>query len=212
MWRRHEIENYLLHPAVVLALFKDYRTTLANAWAAALPTTEPDVSTLMQSLARPLLENHTGEVLEDELFALLDKHRLRFRVPTPPAPAGLPAAGQNEWLQALQQEATDLVSRCNAAAGLPNLETAAIQTRYHELLAEFQAPAFPTSGDYLALMGGHAFVAALCRHLKGPSSPAGLDQDFLAGELLRVLKDIYQPNTIYQPDDFAELANMLRQY
>ena len=31
----------------------------------------------------------------------------------------------------------------------------------------------------------------------------------LADGLLRVLVPIYQPNTIYQPDDFAELAVIL---
>jgi hypothetical protein len=30
--------------------------------------------------------------------------------------------------------------------------------------------------------------------------------------LLRVLNRIYQPNAFYQPDDFLELAMILRQY
>ena len=36
-WRRHEIENYLLHPRVVLAMFDDLRVT-GLGWVATLPT------------------------------------------------------------------------------------------------------------------------------------------------------------------------------
>src|SRR5262249_40894641 len=42
-WRRHEIENYLLHPRVVLALFDDLRAP-GFGWATALPATEADAS------------------------------------------------------------------------------------------------------------------------------------------------------------------------
>jgi len=51
IWRRHEIENYLLHPRVVLELFNNFRATGA-AWANSLPANEPDVSALLQSLRR----------------------------------------------------------------------------------------------------------------------------------------------------------------
>jgi hypothetical protein len=67
IWRRHEIENYLLHTRVVLALFDDYRTA-GLPWAANLPVSEPDVLALLQTVATPLLENHAGEVLRVELL------------------------------------------------------------------------------------------------------------------------------------------------
>ena len=52
VWQRHKIENYLLEPRVVLALFDDYRAASGNSWTNALPATEGDVSALMQSLER----------------------------------------------------------------------------------------------------------------------------------------------------------------
>jgi hypothetical protein len=62
IWRRHEIENYLLHPRVVLALFNELRGLPHLHWAVGLPATEPDVDALLQSLAAPLLADHAAEV------------------------------------------------------------------------------------------------------------------------------------------------------
>jgi hypothetical protein len=212
IWRRHEIENYLLHPRVVLALFDDYRAA-GIPWAAALPAAEPGVRTLLQTVAAPLLENHVGEVLRVELL----RHstaggNLQFGAIRPPAPPGARVPGQAAWVPALQQEATRLCGVCTAAAALAALQPAAITARYQTLLAQFQAPAFLTSGDFLIDMGGHELMAALTAYLRGTGAPPGLTDSFLEEELLRVLTPIYQPGVIYQPDDFQELAAILGQY
>jgi hypothetical protein len=146
LWRRHEIENYLLHPRVVLALFDDYRAA-RMAWAAPLPATEADVLVLLQVVTGPLLENHAGEVLRVELL----RHStaggsLQFGAIKPPAPPGVSVPGQAAWVPALRQEAARLCGVCTAAAALPDLQPAAIANRYQTLLAQFQIPAFLTSG------------------------------------------------------------------
>ncbi len=212
IWRRHEIENYLVHPRVVLALFADYRTA-GLAWAAALPVSEPDTLALLQAVAAPLLENHAGEMLRVELL----RHstaagNLQFGAIRPLAPGGVGSPGQAAWVSALQQEANRLCGACTAAAAHPELQPAAIAIRYQALLAQFQAPAFLNSGDFLIDMGGHELVAALAAHLRGAGAPAGFTNSFLAEELLRVLTPIYQPGALYQPDDFQELAAILGQY
>ncbi len=84
--------------------------------------------------------------------------------------------------------------------------------RYHAHLAQLQKPAFLTSGEYLSDMKGKDLLAALSRHLVRLGAPAALNRDALANELLRVLDQTYQPNSLYQPDDFDELAAILRQY
>jgi hypothetical protein len=60
-------------------------------------------------------------------------------------------------------------------------------------------------------MGGHELLAALSRHLHSLGAGARLNQQVLSDELLRVLDRIYQPNILFQPDDFAELAAILAQ-
>jgi hypothetical protein len=212
IWRRHEIENYLLHARVLLALFDDYRT--ANiSWAAALPASEPDVMTLLQTVAATLLENHAGEVLRVELLRLSTAGgSLQFGALRPPSPPGANVAGQAGWVPALQQEAARLCGVCTAAAVLPAFQPTAIANRYQTLLAQFQAPVFLTSGDFLMDMGGHELMAALAAHLRGLGAPPNFTDAFLEEELLRVLPPIYQPGAIYQPDDFHELAAILGQY
>jgi hypothetical protein len=95
---------------------------------------------------------------------------------------------------------------------LSDLQPAAIASRYQALLAQFQAPVFLISGDFLIDMGGHELMAALAAQLRGIGAPSGFTDSFLEDELLRVLTPIYQPEMIYQPDDFQELAVILGQY
>jgi hypothetical protein len=137
---------------------------------------------------------------------------VRFGAARPATPAGAHAPGQSEWLAALLQEAARLSQACTAVAGLPDLQGASITARYHALVSQYQSPAFLSSGEYLRDMGGHELLAALCRHLRGLGAGARFHSQFLSDELLRLLVPMYQPNTLFQPDDFAELAAILAQY
>jgi hypothetical protein len=213
IWRRHEIENYLLHPRVVLELFNDFRGA-GQAWANLLPTAMADVATLLRTLASPLLEEHAAGVLCEEMVQQVNAvGSASFGPKRPAPPAGTGAPGQAQWLPVLLQEAARLGQTCAAVAALPTLQPAAIAARYTALLATFQNPAFVASDQYLIEMGGKELLAALSRHLHALGAPAhSVRRSVLADELLRVLVPIYQPNSIYQPDDFAELAAILRQY
>jgi hypothetical protein len=211
-WRQHEIENYLLHPRVVLTLFNDLRSN-GFAWANPLPATEADVHALLRTIASPLLENHAAEVLRVELRNhSTAAGNLQFGPPRPPIPPGATVPGQAGWVSALQNEAARLGTACSAAATHASLQAPAIAARYQVLLADFQNPAFLTSGDFLRDMGGHELMAALAAHLRIGGAPPAFTDTFLENELLGVLIRIYAPGAIYQPDDFQELAAILSQY
>lgn len=213
MWRHHEIENYLLHPRVVLALFNELRALPGLAWASGLPATEADVNALLQTLAAPLLEDHAAEVLRDELVRQINAvGSVSFGIPRPAPPAGAHVPGATQWLTTLIQEATRLRQTCTTVAGLHPLQGNAITARYNGLVGQYQQSAFLSSGDYLRDMGGHELLAALSRHLHSLGAGARLNQQVLSDELLRVLDRIYQPNILFQPDDFAGLAAILAQY
>jgi hypothetical protein len=147
IWRRHEIENYLLHPRVVLALFDDYRAAAAP-WAPALPATEPDVFVLLQTVAVPLLENHAAEVLRVELL----RHstaagNLQFGALRPPAPPGAIVAGQAAWVPALQLEAARLCGGLHHRGGPPG-----VPSRHDR--GPLPSPARPVPGPGLPDLGG----------------------------------------------------------
>ncbi|WP_088253016.1 hypothetical protein [Fimbriiglobus ruber] len=213
IWRRHEIENYLLHPRVVLELFNLLRTTPGLPWAAGLPATEPDVDALLQSLAVRLLDDHAAEVLRDEIVRLTNAAgSVRFGGRRPAPLAGTHGPGQPQWLAALQAEAARLCQTCTAVASLQPLQSVQITARYTTLVAQYHQQTFLTTGDYLRDMGGHELLAALSRHLRTLGAGARFDEQFLGDELLRQLGKIYVPNTLFQPDDFDELATILGQY
>jgi hypothetical protein len=107
---------------------------------------------------------------------------------------------------------TRLSQACTAVAGLQLLQDAAITARYGALVAHYQQPVFLTSGDYLRDMGGHDLLEALTRHLRNLGAGPRFSQRFLSDELLRLLDQMYHPNVLSQPDDFAELAAILAQY
>ena len=212
IWRKHEIENHLLHPRVVHEAFQQFRT-IGAAWTNSLPATENDASALLQTLAGPLLENHAAEVLREELVRKINvTGSLSFGPPRPAPPAGSQMRGQAQWVPALQMEASRLCQTCRDVAALPELQPPAISPRYHVHLAQFQDPAFLSSGDYLVDMEGKGLLAALTTYLGSLGAPARLNQHALADELLKALGQIYQPKLIFHPDDFDELAAILKQY
>jgi hypothetical protein len=156
--------------------------------------------------------DHAAYVLKDELVRQINGiGRLGFAPQAPAPAAGAPAPVQAQWLAALQQEATRLGQTCSTVSLFQPLDPVQVAARYHALLAQFHNPTFFQGGDYLIDMAGEKLLAALSRQLVGFGAPAKLDQDELADDLLRVLARVYQPSTLYQPDDFADLAAILRQ-
>jgi hypothetical protein len=213
VWRRHEIENYLLEPKVVLDLFSEWRALPSATWATALPATEADVDSLLQSLAVPQIPAHAAELLRTEITQATNAvGSVRFTRPNVQPAPGSPTPGQAEWLAALVAEAVRLCGACTALAALPELQSAAVTSRYNALLAQCQAPTFLTSREYLREMGGKELLAALAQHLYGLGAPGRLNSNAIADQLLTTLGRVYKPNALFQPDDFAELATVLAQY
>jgi hypothetical protein len=109
IWRRHEIENYLLHPRVVLELFNDWRASSTQPWTHSLPLTDADVDTLLQRLATPLIDSHAAELLRSELTAFLNPlGSFRFTRPSPLVSTAARVPNHAQWRSALAAEASRL--------------------------------------------------------------------------------------------------------
>jgi CheY-like chemotaxis protein len=208
MWRRHEIENYLLEPRVVLVALDSFRRTVSAPWVQQLPTDEQDVATLLADLAQPMLEDHAGRVLHWELRVVKgNAGSTDLRLPTPAPAPGSEYPGRDEWLQALLAEVARLQRDCLTVAHLAVLGANEIQARYDAILSDLQRPELIGSGDFLADMDGHQLLSALGRHLWRLGAINLSDED-LQDELVAALARVYQPG-LYQPDEFAELATRL---
>lgn len=212
VWRRHEIENFLLEPRVILEAFDSFRATVQQPWVAGLPTSETAVSQFLQAVAVRLIENHAAEILRAELIRVLGSQQLRFGISAPPRPPGAIVPGQAEWLPVLTAEATRILGSCATASTLVAYQPSEIATRYQVLLTQFQNPTFLASGDYLSDLGGHELLDACAAELRRLGGPPTLTEEYLGTELLAALTRVYQPNTLFHPDDFAELAAILARY
>lgn len=209
-WRHHEIENYLLHPRVVLNLFNALRSIPGAHWAANLPATEPDVEVLLQAIARPLLSDHAAGVFRYELIQNINQTGdVKFGVRRPPPSSGLNFPGRTEWLAALRQEAARLLQTCHLVSNLQSFQDAEIVRRYDELELQYQAPAFLLTGEFLRDMGGHELMSALHHFLRGEGAPSGYSRSLLSDDLLQALARVYAPGALFLPDDFGELAAVL---
>ncbi len=112
VWRRHEIENYVLEPSIVLAVFQSFRQDVPDPWAQALPADIDAATALLAAVAAPLFEDHAGHLLHWELH--VGKRQAGdtdFGQASPPVPSGVSYAGRNEWLALLKTEAVRLHAR-----------------------------------------------------------------------------------------------------
>jgi hypothetical protein len=84
VFRRHEIENYLLEPRAVLELFNEWRALPSAPWTRHLPMNEADIAALLTTLATPLVPTHVAGQIRTEVFRAtnaLGSLRFTRRVP-----------------------------------------------------------------------------------------------------------------------------------
>ncbi|MDY3560292.1 hypothetical protein R5W23_001521 [Gemmata sp. JC673] len=202
----------MLEPLVVLDLFNEWRALPNAAWASGLPGSEAGTESLLQQLAVPLIPEHVAGLVRTELVRAMNAlGSLSFTHPTAAPPPGV-ALGAAGWRTAVVAEAARLASNGAALAALPGLDAATIGARYDALLAGCQSVQFFAAREYLSDMGGKELLAALAQHLNGLGAPGRLNSTAIADALLHALVRIYQPNTLFQPDDFAELGAILAQF
>lgn len=193
VWHRHEIENYLLEPRVVAAAFDSLRSRMPR-----LPSSERVVDVLAD-VARPMLFAHAAKLLAHALYVTTTHgNPVDFRLPGRARPEWRRA----EWLDALHHEATRVSVSSGAVERLPDLAPSAIEARYDALLEEVQRDAFIERGDHLRDIEGKELLAALASHV-------GLSRPALEDELVRVLPRVYEPATLFDPDEFVMLRDRI---
>jgi hypothetical protein len=209
IWRRHEIENYLLEPRIVLAAFDSFRQTIREDWVRVLPSNAEQVLHLLARLARPMIPGHTGGVLHWELRAAVGQAgNTDVALPKPVPQTGLTYAGRDQWVEAFCAEAERLARDCEAVAALPQLRPDSIRARYDDLLAGATDPSFILSGDFLLDMGGKELLSAVTQYVRALGATALSSEDFQEELVVAVAREYREG--LFEPDDFAHLAQRLR--
>lgn len=205
-WRRHEVENFLVDPDVVLvALTLLRRDADAPAWLATLPVDRVGVVDLLANIARPLLPRYVGGLITSELArrCTLD-NPTTFRRPRPPTDTA------DAWAAALTTEATRVRQGCGALATDSDLDPATLDARYRARLRSLEGSAFLTSEDFVLDMEGKCLRDGLLQVLRqaGARRLSANDLDTL---LLQGLEELIGRGHCFAPDDFGELcAEVLR--
>lgn len=209
VWRRHEIENYLLDPRLVADTFRALKAAHVRG-ADALPDDPDAVLSLLQELARPMLEDHAGWLTYWRLVShkrnTVDTRLLWPHTPLQPSP-GSAYPGRAEWLDYLHSECVRLKEACRQISGAVTFDEPAVVEAYDYTLSQVTNPDFLASGRFLLDLGGHESMSALCAYVNQAGVPR-LSHSDLETELLDALDRLYGPG-FFEPDDFAQLAERL---
>lgn len=206
-WSRHEIENYLLEPRVILVTFERLRATALGKWIETLPSDLAQVDELLMQIAAPLREEHAGCLAWWDLRALVGREA-EYRHPQPVRVPPARAADRDAWLAALAAEARRVRNAAGSLADKDILADDAVRRRYDEHLARVSADEFMDSRRCLADFAGKTLLTSLADHLRSLGA-ANLSNDDLQGALVDGLAEVYAPG-LFVPDDFAALAQRLR--
>ncbi len=209
VWRRHEIENYLLDPRLVAFAFRSLSDDGVRG-AGRLPHTPPSVRDVLANLARPMLEDHAGWLTYWHLVSgKRDAVDTRLRWPSPSLKPSSDSKypGREEWLDYLRSECARLKSDCRRLADDVILSDESVTREYERFLSAVTRPDFLSGEQFLVDMDGHNLLAALSDYVNRSGVP-GLSRADLEGELLAALDELYAPG-FFAPDDLSLLAERL---
>ncbi len=204
-WRCHEIENFLVAPAVVHAAFDRLRGDLTGSlWLAQAPPDLSGVSALLRELGAALMPRHAGGLMSAARSQRSTTNNpATFRRPSPPDVERL------GWPNALAQEARRVVLACQALAADPLFQEAPIRAEWTRQLSDLSASDFITSGRYLVDMEGKALLGALHARLRSWGAKVSQD-DFASEALVPALFSLL--GTADEPTDFRDLAEHIRHH
>lgn len=217
IWRRHEIENYLVEPAVVHTWFETLRLKPPPRMAVAqLPTTLAQVETLIESLARDLLEHHVGQLVFAEI-----QQSCRYYTDTTqlsrPARSGSvvldpnrsPAPKRRDWLNALNVEWRRVERNRHKSGRIPSWTTSRIRQQFDARFTDLSLPSYFAQKTYLLDFEGKGLLWALSNWLRQLTG-ISISNDQLESDLIGVLPTAYSQFQPYQPDEFLDLATRMK--
>lgn len=218
MWRRHEIENYLVEPSVVHTWFENLRLDPPRKMDThRLPVSLTEVEALISNLARSTLHHHVGRLIFGEMQ---QSHRVYTDTIQPllPKRSGhvildpnrFPTPTRADWLSALNVEWSRVQSNRRKTGRIPCWTARRIRERFDSLLTQFQHPSYFAAKTYLLDFEGKGLLWSLGNRIQQLTG-LPISTDTLENELISVLSNAYQMYRPFQPDEFHDLAERMKQ-
>ena len=201
MWRRHELENYLIEPRVVANRFKQ----LQPYSRVTLPDTEDSARHWIKNLARDLLEDQAGRQTAWEL-----RHQLHDTFPTTSSRSqGDAIQSREEWQNRLISEMTEIRSQAQQFEGFVQTTDADILQNYEANLQAFSEHSFLDTDGHLKNFGGHEMVLKIYQEARINVRHYGL-QDFQTDLVNSFVEEWNRDSSFLQPNDFDDLSTAIR--
>jgi len=211
MWRRHEFENYLLQPEVVVTAMEHLAASVRDrpgrppAWADALPRSVGEVEAAVGECAEAV--RHI-EALQMTIWGLVQDVNAvrRVQMQVPPSPGAGGPGDPEACVAYLRSECARVRQVAQELADCDALDPAAAESAYCDQLAALSAPSYP----YLRDFGGRELLAGFHRWLANARG-ASLRRDTLRRELADAVAIAYRAIPgLFDPDDFRQLAGGVR--
>lgn len=201
MWRRHELENYLIEPRVVANCFKQ----LQPYSKITLPDTENSARHWIKNLARDLLEDQAGRQTVWEL-----RRQLHNTFPTTSSRSqGDAIQSREEWQNRLISEMIEIRSQAQQFEEFVQTTDADILQNHEANLQAFSKPSFLNKDKHLRDFGGREMVQKIHQEARLNVSRYGL-QEFQTDLVESFVEEWNRDSSFLQPDDFADLSAAIR--
>ena len=201
MWRRHELENYLIEPRVVANCFKQ----LQPYSKVTLPETENSARHWIKELARDLLEDQAGRQTAWEL-----RRQLHDTFPTTSSISQENAIqSREEWQNRLINEMEEIRSQARQFEEFVQTTDADILQNYEVNLQIFSEPSFLNTDRHLRDFGGHEMVQMIYQEARINIRRYGI-QEFQTDLVESFVEEWNRDSSFLQPNDFDDLSAAIR--
>lgn len=210
LWRRHSIENYLLHPLVIrsaLSRVKERFKPRANApgWLAALPDDTDEISDMLRACAQSRAPEEACRMANHRLWKELPKSLGRIQKRNPPLDAVDDRIAPILWREALCQEVKRVSNSAAATASCMVFSRQNAIRHFDASFDEITAESYIGEMEFLIDFHGLDLLGEL-RLRVSPGRNALPDDRLVLGAAAE-----YEANPLlYGKDDFRDLANGVR--
>jgi hypothetical protein len=207
VWRRHEIESYLLQPQVVAEALR--RIPRGRGPVSAGGPTQAEVAELLTECARLQAPR---EALQLTLWQLRSSvgNAYRTGLNVSPTPDGAAPFSEDACRRAAVDECQRFAAASEGAATDPRLGQAHVCAAYNRNLTAVTDAGFLEGLCFVADFDAKLLLGCLARRLHAVLGRA-LTRRQLENELAQALPDVYAAHAaLFEPDDFLQVANGLR--
>lgn len=214
--RRHSIENYLLHPQIIIRAFTELRKRFEEQargrvpqWLSALPSDAEQVADGLRECARRRTAEQACFLATHRLWDALPPtvRLIQKRLPTKPTADDL--SQPTPWREALYWEIESVRSSAEQASQCEQFRRDNVAPYFDGAYAEFTAARYVAQMEFLVDYHGRDLLKEFHQWLLDQG--ARLSYERLCEALIPAALQEYEENrNVFGNDDFRDLANGVR--